>query len=716
MLHRVFLVPGRGDLEPGAARRHWEQRHGDVFGPTPGLLHYRQNRPVDEQWAAGTALFCSETWYADRATERAAYASDHYRDTVTPDEASFLDRDGVWSAVVLDDDRPAAGDGLQLLWFDQTPPPGLPAREVLVDRPVPAPGTGTSLWVADVADADAALALIEAAAAVALLVRPVQLDPPQAESSRAFVDVATVAEAAIRAARRWPDAEALVYPERRATYGELLQGAQRVARGMVAHGLLPGERIGILMPNSIEFVEVFLAAHLAGLVPVTVNARYKAHELHHVITDAELVALFTTDAIADHVCFVDVVADAFAAGRPPSLRTLVMVGASRPEGYLSWAEWEASAEQTDPAALERRTAELGPDDIAVVMYTSGTTSSPRGCPLSHRALMGTAAQVVQRLGLTCDERFWDPLPLFHMGGLLPMLATMLVGGRTISLVHFDADTAMRQLVGERATFCYSAFPTITQSLIHHPDFATADLSSIRGVLETAPAETLRQVQAAFGEAKVVASYGLTEAGGVITYSHLDDPEELRFTTSGRPFPGVRVRIVDPVTDKECAPGATGEIRLAGPGMFAGYLNDPEYTRSRTDPDGFLCTGDLGTLDGEGRIAYSGRIKDMLKVGGENVAAAEIEAHLGRHPAVKVACVVGVPDARLGEVPVAFVELVPGHAVAASALVDHCRGQVAGFKVPRRVWFVHEWPMSSTKIQKFRLRERAEVLLAEESTT
>ena len=521
------------------------------------------------------------------------------------------------------------------------------------------------------------------------------------------VAATTVAQVLERAARTWPDAEALVYPDHRVTYAELLEGARRAGRSFLAQGVRPGERIGILMPNCIEFMELFLGAHLAGAVPVTVNARYKARELRHVVRDAGLVALVTTDVVAEFVPFVELLDRAFVAGRPPELRTLVLIGTSSPEGYVDQATWERSARTVADEALEHAGAHVTPDGVAVVMYTSGTTSDPRGCPLSHRALLRTAHEVGERFGLTAAERFWDPLPLFHMAGLLPTMANILRGGATLSMLHFDASTALRQLVDERATFAYPAFPTITQSIVHHPDFATSDLSRIRGLLESAPPETLRLLQQSFPHARILTSYGLTEASGVITYSHLDDPDDLRFTTSGRPFAGVRVRIVDPVTGADCPPGVVGEIRLAGPMMFEGYLNDPDHTASRTDQQGFLCTGDLGTLDADGRITYSGRLKDMLKVGGENVAAAEIEAHLGRHDGVKIAAVVGVADAHLGEVPVAFVELAPGADAGEAELIGHCRGELATFKVPRRVWFVDEWPMSTTKIQKFQLRELAE---------
>ncbi|NYE35810.1 acyl-CoA synthetase (AMP-forming)/AMP-acid ligase II [Nocardioides cavernae] len=708
MQHRIFVVPLATHLAPAEARRHWEQRHGRVFGATPGLLRYRQNRPVDAEWDAGRARFCSETWYADRAAERAAYDTDHYRETVAADEASFLDREGAWSAVVLDGDGLGPGGGPRILWFDESPPPGPDWRPVRLDRPVPLPGNGTTLHVAAVDDVDAALALTRSTPVVGLVCDSIDLDPHAEEPpDEHFSEPPTVGQMLVRSAERWPEADALVYPDRRVSYAQLLEGARRAGRSFLAQGVRPGERVGILMPNCIEFMELFLGAHLAGAVPVTVNARYKARELRHVVEDAELVALVTTDVVAEFVPFVDLLGRAFAEGRPPRLRTLVLLGRSSPEGYVDQAAWEHAGTEVTDDALDAAGRTVAPDGTAVVMYTSGTTSDPRGCPLSHRALMRTADQVGQRFDLDSEERFWDPLPLFHMAGLLPTLANLLRGGATLSMLHFDAGTALRQLVDERATFAYPAFPTITQSIIHHPGFADADLSRVRGLLESAPPETLRHVQEAFPAAKVVTSYGLTEASGVITFSHLDDPDDLRFTTSGRPFPGVEVRIVDPETGEDCPPGAVGEIRLAGPSMFDGYLNDPAYTASRTDERGFLHTGDLGTLDAEGRISYTGRLKDMLKVGGENVAAAEIEAHLGRHPGVKIAAVVGVADAHLVEVPVAFVERAPGTPVAEEELITHCRGELATFKLPRRVWFVDEWPMSTTKIQKFQLRELAE---------
>ncbi|MER6982384.1 class I adenylate-forming enzyme family protein [Streptomyces carpinensis] len=521
------------------------------------------------------------------------------------------------------------------------------------------------------------------------------------------LQVPTVGDLLYRAAADWPDRDAVVFPDERSTFSGLRNGAERAARSLLSLGVGRGDRVGILMPNRISFLEVFFGCHVIGAVPVLVNARYKPKELRHVAHDAGLSVIVTTDVNAEHTPFVDLLARSFADERPPALRHLVVLGTSSPPGHVDQAAWDRGAACRAGTDLHALRSQVGGRDIAVIMYTSGTTSAPRGCPLSHQALARTAMCVADRFSLTEDERFWDPLPLFHMSGLLPTIANISRGGAVLSMLHFDPDVAVRQLVEERATFAYPAFSTITQALVHHTDFASSDLTRIRGILETGPADYLRGVEAAFPGAKVVSSYGLTEAGGVITYSHLEESFEERIGTTGRPFAGMRIRIVDPETGLECPAGVPGEIRVAGPGMFEGYLNDPAYTAERTDEQGFLRTGDLGTLDAQGRVTYTGRLKDMLKVGGENVAAAEIEAHLGQHPGVKIAQVVGVSDARLIEVPVAFVELAPNRQVAPQELIEHCRLALAGFKVPRHVFFVDEWPMSTTKIQKFRLRELAE---------
>jgi acyl-CoA synthetase (AMP-forming)/AMP-acid ligase II len=290
-----------------------------------------------------------------------------------------------------------------------------------------------------------------------------------------------------------------------------------------------------------------------------------------------------------------------------------------------------------------------------------------------------------------------------------MVACASAGAAFLSDTFFEPVRALALVAGERATHLYPAYPPITQALLATPGFAEADLSFARAMLNVAPPDTLRAMQAAIPHAIQVSLYGSTEGGGAITYNSLDEDLETRVTTCGLPLPGCEVRVVDPETGEDVAADADGEILVRSFGLFEAYLNDPEKTAAAFDADGWYRTGDRGSLDESGRLRFLGRLKDMLKVGGENVAPAEIETLLMTHPAVLLAAVVGVPDARLEEVPAAFVELRAGSTVSAEELTAFCEGRVARFKQPRHVRIVTEWPMSATKIQKHVLQEQ---LLAE----
>jgi fatty-acyl-CoA synthase len=330
---------------------------------------------------------------------------------------------------------------------------------------------------------------------------------------------------------------------------------------------------------------------------------------------------------------------------------------------------------------------------------------PKGCVLSHAALVRPAYAMRDRFALTDADRMWDALPLFHLASLLPLHACMLAGASYVAMRRFDPAAALAQMERERCTTAFPAFETVWLAILNHPDFAATDLSRLRLVLNVGTRERLEQMQATLHWATQISSYGCTELGGVCAFGHIEDPVELRVTTSGRPFPGMEIRVIDPETGADRAPGETGEIICRGHSMFSGYHREPGLTAAVMDADGYFHTGDLGALDADGRVMYRGRLKDMLKVGGENVGAAEIEGHLATHPAVEIVQVVGVRDARYAEVPVAFVQLRAGASATEDELIEHCLGAIATFKVPRYVRFVTEWPMSGTKIQKFRLREQ-----------
>jgi fatty-acyl-CoA synthase len=339
------------------------------------------------------------------------------------------------------------------------------------------------------------------------------------------------------------------------------------------------------------------------------------------------------------------------------------------------------------------------------MYTSGTTAHPKGCVTLNRSLVDNASAIAERFAIPSDDRWWDPLPMFHMGAILLMSAVFSRGGTFISTVHFDPEEAFDTFERHRPTVLYPLFPTITLTLLHHDRFADCSFDALRVITNVSPPDIQRAIQAAFPHAVLISAYGMTELCGTLAYNRLDDSEEQRTTTCGHLLPGWEGRIVHPDTGEPVPANVRGELVARGPNLFAGYFHDPAQTGASIDADGWFHTGDHCSMDAEGLLLFHGRLKDVLKVGGENVSALEVESFLSTHPAIKLAQVVGIPDDRLMEVPAAFVELAPGATLTEQQVIDHCEGRIARFKTPRHVRFVTDWPMSSTKIQKFRLREQ-----------
>ncbi len=393
----------------------------------------------------------------------------------------------------------------------------------------------------------------------------------------------------------------------------------------------------------------------------------------------------------------------------PRLRNLVLLGAASGSGFLGEEDFAALAALSPETLVHETRMRVRLGDAAIMLYTSGTTANPKGCLLSHEALVRNSIALGRhRYALRHEDVFWSPLPMFHIAAILPMCAIFDVGGAYATMQHFEAGAALRMLERERVTATYPCFVTIMQDLIYHPDFKTTDLSRItlmNSNFAVQPPAIKEAMLEALPHAIYVGTFGMTETAGTVSTSRLDDPLEERVARLGRPLPGLEVRIVDPASGREAAPGERGEVWVRGYSTLLGYYKDPEKTAAALDADGWFHTGDVGSIDGRGTLMFHGRIKDMLKVGGENVAAAEIEACLQRHPAVKLAQVVGIPDARLVEVPAAFVERKAGATVTDAELIEFCRREISGFKVPRQIRFVTEWPMSTSKIQKFRLRDQ-----------
>ncbi len=538
---------------------------------------------------------------------------------------------------------------------------------------------------------------------------------PQRTDVHPWGEAITLGDLLERAARATPDADAVVFVDERWTYAQAVQRARTFARGLIALGVGPGDRVGVLMANSPDAIAAIFAIALAGATVVPINTRYRAVELPFVVADAGVRVILTSDRIDQYVDLLGLLEEALGdrAEAAPDLRHIVALGTTVRDDAVSEADFLALAETIEPAELAFRRSAVRLRDDALLLYTSGTTSLPRGCRLTHEAIVRNWTLVAAILRLSAGDRLWAPCPLFHLGAIGPLIASTAAGAAFVSDTYFEPRRALELVQRERATHLYPAYPPITQGLLDQPGFADADLSHARVMLNVGPEDLLRQMQAAMPNVIQVTLYGSTEGGGAITYSQLDDPLDSRVRTCGHPLPGCEVRIADPETGAELGVDEPGEIEVRGFGLFSEYLNDPEKTAAAFDDDGWYSTGDRGSLDGDGRLRFLGRLKDMLKVGGENVAAAEIESLLSTHPAVKLVQIVGVPDARLEEVPAAFVELRAGHEATAEELIAFCSERIARFKVPRHVRFVSAWPMSATKIQKGPLRE---ALAAELQTT
>jgi len=530
-----------------------------------------------------------------------------------------------------------------------------------------------------------------------------------------WIEATTFADLLGYMADQRPEAEALIFPHERLSYRELRHRAVSMARSLAALSVGRGDKVGILMPNCPDYVALLFGITMLGAVAVPINARFKRDELGYIIEHSDVRVLVTTDLIREYVDFVNLLQTCYpeltasnpqylSLVRAPRLRQIVLLSEREVPGVIARSSFDALAEGVSASEVMHRQSQVRVRDVAFMMYTSGTTARPKGCLLSHETVVRNGMAAARRFHMRPTDRLWDPLPFFHMGGILPLTAAIYSGAAFLSMAHFEPETALEMMERERVTIAYPTFETITQALLHHPRFSETDFSRLRLVVNVGTPDRLRAMQQRLPHAVQVSAYGCTEGGGVIAYNWPDEDLESRVTTQGPPFEGIEVRIVDPQTGAPLPPNRPGEIVFRGYCLFDGYYKDPEGTAVVMDAEGWFHTGDLGALDAAGRIMYQGRLKDMLKVGGENVAAAEVESFLARHPAIKIIQVVGVPDERLVEVPAAFVELHEGASLTKDELIDFCKGQIASFKIPRYVRFVKEWPMSATKIQKFRLRQ------------
>ena len=502
---------------------------------------------------------------------------------------------------------------------------------------------------------------------------------------------------------RFGEREALVVRHQgyRATYRELWEQVGVAARGLLAHGVQQGDRIGIWSPNRYEWVVVAHAATRVGAILVNVNPAYKTTELEYALNQSGISLLIMSLGFRQ-TSYVEILAE--VRPRCPILREALVL-------EHDWERLLADGASIDESALAAREATLQCDDPTSIQYTSGTTGAPKGATLSHHGLLNNATIVNDLLRYTEQDRICVPVPFYHCFGHVGGILCTAASGACLVVPSesFDAEATLEAVQEERCTSLYGV-PTMFIAELEHPRFREFDLTDLRtGIMGGAPCpvEVMRRVDAQMHMREVAIAYGMTETSPCITLTRRDDSIERRVTTVGRAFPHMEVKIVDPATGETVPRGAAGEVCARGFGVMLGYWDNPEATAKAIDAARWMHTGDLGTMDDDGYINIVGRIKDLIIRGGENISPREVEEYLYTHPAIAEVQAIGVPSERYGEEVMAWVQLRPGASVTDEELAAFCRGQIATFKIPRYWKRVDAFPMTVTgKIQKFRMREIA----------
>ncbi|PDV96775.1 AMP-binding protein [Candidatus Chloroploca asiatica] len=526
-----------------------------------------------------------------------------------------------------------------------------------------------------------------------------------------------------RIAARFPANEALVCCAQglRYTYAELKTEVDRCARGLMALGLVKGDRVGIWAPNRAEWAITQFATAKAGLILVNINPSYRLHELEYALSQSGCRMIIiapqfrTSDYAAIMYELVPELNEAspgqVQAARLPELQMVVRLGDQRSPGMLTWADLLAAAEQVRPEDLQIRQGEQQFDDPINIQYTSGTTGYPKGATLSHHNILNNGYFVAELMGFTEQDRLVIPVPLYHCFGMVMGNLGCLTHGATMIYPSegFEPLAVLQAVETERATALYGV-PTMFIAELEHPDFKRFDLTSLRtGVMagSPCPVEVMRQVQSVMHMHDVEICYGMTETSPVSTQTRIGAPLEKQVSTVGQVHPHVEVKIIDPGSGRIVPRGETGELCTRGYSVMLGYWNNDEATHKALDRAGWMHTGDLAVMDEEGYINIVGRIKDMIIRGGENVYPREIEEFLYTHPKISDVQVIGVPDRRYGEEIMAWVKLKPGVTADEEEIRAFCQGQIAHFKIPRYVKFVETFPMTVTgKIQKFLMRRQS----------
>jgi fatty-acyl-CoA synthase len=519
----------------------------------------------------------------------------------------------------------------------------------------------------------------------------------------------TIGAAFDRTAARLPDGEALVEVPtgRRWTYAQLREDVDVVALGLVAAGVAKGDRVGIWAPNVAEWTLIQFATAKIGAVLVNINPAYRTHELAYVLEQAGISVLVAATAFktSDYAGMIKEV-------RPdcPDLRQVVLIGTP------DWEALVASGTAGDRGALAGLAAELSPDDPINIQYTSGTTGFPKGATLSHHNILNNGFFVGRICGYTEADRVCIPVPFYHCFGMVMGNLACITNGSTMVIPGqgFDPKATLHAVAQERCTSLYGV-PTMFIAELNDPTFDDHDLSSLRtGIMagSPCPVEVMKQVVGRMGMDEVTICYGMTETSPVSTQTRADDSLELRVSSVGRVHPHLEIKVVDPETGLTLPRGEPGELCTRGYSVMLGYWDEPEKTAQVIDSARWMHTGDIGIMDADGYLNITGRIKDMVIRGGENVYPREVEEFLYTHPDILDAQVIGVPDVKYGEELCAWITMREGaEPLSAESVREFATGKLAHYKIPRYVMVVEAFPMTVTgKVRKVEMRERSVQML------
>lgn len=526
-----------------------------------------------------------------------------------------------------------------------------------------------------------------------------------------------------------PDKDFMVYPDRnlRFSYSQFNERVNQLAKGLLYIGIKPGDKVGVWAKNVPDWTTLMFATAKIGAVLVTINTNYKLAELEYLLQNADINSLFLVDGYrdSDYVQMIfELVPELKTQARGeldsdkfPKLKNVGFIGQQKHRGMFNTAELMLLGEHIDDLELETVKESLNCHDVINMQYTSGTTGFPKGVMLSHHNILNNGFSVGQCMKYTEDDRLLVCVPLFHcFGCVLAVCAIVSHGASMVYVEDFDPLMVLASVQKEKCTALYGV-PTMFIAELNHPMFGMFDLSSLRtGIMAGAlcPIETMNQVMDKMHMKDIIIVYGLTETSPGMTATRTHNSPEVRSTTVGFELPNIEVKIVNPETKEECAIEEQGEICCRGYNIMKGYYNNTKATQNAIDSEGWLHSGDLAVKTKDGFYKITGRIKDLIIRGGENIYPREIENYLYRIPEIETVEVVGVSSPKYGEAVGAFIKLKAGMSLSEEDVVDFCRGKIARFKIPRYIFFVDEFPMTASgKIQKYKLSELALRLCAEQ---